>query len=508
MPITIKLSSITFPEDIGWFSTSIGIISAKDENGTTLEGYRFELVDNIGGRFAIEYQYLYVTTTGNEAFNFENDNLNSFDIKIRAIKGNEPPVEADFTLTVTDAPDAPTNLELSGNTVAENAAIETEIATLSAFDEDRGEGAAIFYDFVTDEYGDTVATHDLFEVVGTTIRLKANLDDAQIGPYELWLRAMDEDGSYSVNKIALNVTNVNEAPTDLTFTGGIIAEDASVGAVVTTLSAQDPDKNDTFTYAITDAKGAVVANPYFEIVGNQIKVKAGLDNPQLGPHTFWVKVTDSGQLSYLEQVTITVSNSPEVITGTNRNDNKLNGSADDDFINGLAGNDRLFGLAGNDTLNGGAGKDKLHGGAGQDVFVFDTPVKKGHFDHIEDFKASDDTIQISLAALKAFKVKGAKASDVLSKKSSDDKGKPDDKGSKKSVGFDKIFKKDQKLEKKFFNVGMKLSDSPDGSNDYIFYNKKSGIVYLDIDGSGKSKGIEILKVKPGTTLTADDFLFI
>ena len=139
--------------------------------------------------------------------------------------------------------------------------------------------------------------------------------------------------------------------------------------------------------------------------------------------------------------------------------------------------------------------------------MFDTPVKKGHFDHIEDFKASDDTIQISLAALKAFKVKGPKASDVISKKGADDGGKPD-KNSNKSVGFDKIFKKGQKLEKKFFNVGTKLNDTPDGSNDYVFYNKKNGFVYLDIDGSGKGKGIEILKLKPGTMLSADDFLFI
>jgi serralysin len=29
-----------------------------------------------------------------------------------------------------------------------------------------------------------------------------------------------------------------------------------------------------------------------------------------------------------------------------------------------------------------------------------------------------------------------------------------------------------------------------------------------VDGSGKGKGIEIFKVKPGTTLTADDFLFL
>jgi hypothetical protein len=295
---------------------------------------------------------------------------------------------------------------------------------------------------------------------------------------------------------------------DILVTGGTIAEDAAIDTPVADLSAADQDRGETFTYSLVDANGAAYTDTYFMIDGSSIKLKAGLDNAQVGPYTLSVKVTDSGGLSYTEQVTITVTNSAETKTGTNKND-RLIGTADDDILNGLDGNDTIYGRAGNDTINGGSGKDKLYGEAGQDTFVFDTAVKKGHFDQIMDFKPSDDTIQISLAALKAFKVKGPKTSDVLSKKGADDdKGKPDDKGGSKSVGFDKLFVKGQKLQKKFFNVGTKLNDTPDGSNDYIFYNKKNGFVYLDVDGSGKGKGIEILKMKPGTTLTADDFLFI
>jgi hypothetical protein len=260
---------------------------------------------------------------------------------------------------------------------------------------------------------------------------------------------------------------------------------------------------------LVDANDAAYTDAYFTIDGNAIELKTGLTSAQVGTHKLRVKVTDFEGLSYTEEVTVTVKISGDVVTGTNGSNNKLEGTANNDILNGLGGNDKIYGLAGNDTINGGAGKDKLYGGAGQDTFVFDTAVKKGHFDQIMDFKPSDDTIQISLAALKAFKVKGPKTGDVLSKKGADDdKGKPDDKGGSKSVGFDKLFVKGQKLQKKFFNVGTKLNDTPDGSNDYIFYNKKNGFVYLDVDGSGKGKGIEILKVKPGTTLTADDFLFI
>lgn len=338
--------------------------------------------------------------------------------------------------------------------------------------------------------------------------------EAALNSFELAITATSTDGANPTEVdptlVTVNVTNVNEyAPTDILVTGGTITENTPINADVAVLFAVDQDRGETFTYSLVDASGAAYNDLYFTIDGSTIKLKTGLDNAQVGTHSLCVKVTDSGGLSHVEQVTITVTNSAEVVNGTNGNNNKLYGSADDDVINGLGGNDKLYGLAGNDTINGGSGKDKLYGGDGQDVFVFDTPVKKGHFDHIEDFKASDDTIQISLAALKAFKVKGAKASDVNSKKGSDDdKGKPDDKGGKKDVGFDKIFTKGQKLQKKFFNVGTKLNDTPDGSNDYVFYNKKNGFVYLDVDGSGKGKGIEILKLKPGTTLTADDFLFI
>ena len=161
--------------------------------------------------------------------------------------------------------------------------------------------------------------------------------------------------------------------------------------------------------------------------GDKITLKAGLDDKaQVGTYTVYVKVTTlvvANLSPIVKQVTLTVTNFVETANGTNSNDT-LRGTEGDDIINGLGGNDKIYGLGGNDTLNGGTGKDKLYGGAGQDTFVFDTPVKKGHFDHIEDFKASDDTIQISLAALKAFKVKGPKTSDVISKKGSDDGGKP------------------------------------------------------------------------------------
>lgn len=51
--------------------------------------------------------------------------------------------------------------------------------------------------------------------------------------------------------LAFGVTNTNEAPTALTFTGGPIAENSANGTVIGTLAGIAPDAGDTFTLAET-----------------------------------------------------------------------------------------------------------------------------------------------------------------------------------------------------------------------------------------------------------------
>ena len=420
-------------------------LTVRDDQGTEVQGYTFEVIVGNDLFYCPENEFaLAVRYGGSQYFNYEDQDKNSFAIRIRAIHEDGTKIETDFTISVANVEEAPKNLTMIGGVVGEDAAAGTVVGTLNAIDEDidhegtRNDQDRLTYDFVTDASGKTVKTDLLFEIVDNQIRLKSQPGATKAGIYTFWVRAFDDNSSntekdmWTVRQITLTITDTIKDPVEPvnTVEGGA-ANDGLTGT-------------------------------------------AGADsmNGGAGNDTFY---------------------------GYSGNDTLLDG----------AGKDSLYAGDGDDVLIGGLSKDKLYGGSGQDTFVFDTAVRKGQFDQIYDFKPSDDTIQISLAALKAFKVKAPKAGDVHSKKSSDDKGKPDDKsGSKKSVGFDKIFLKDQKLQKKFFNVGTKLKDTPDGSNDYIFYNKKNGIVYLDVDGSGKTKGVEIFKVKPGTKLTADDFLFI
>ena len=78
--------------------------------------------------------------------------------------------------------------------------------------------------------------------------------------------------------MTIAVTNQNEAPTDITVTGGTVQENAAAGTVVATLGATDPDAGSTFTYALaSDPSGK------FEIVGDEIRVKAGATSTTRAP---------------------------------------------------------------------------------------------------------------------------------------------------------------------------------------------------------------------------------
>ena len=82
--------------------------------------------------------------------------------------------------------------------------------------------------------------------------------------HNITIQVTDAGGNTYQETIAINVADVNEAPTDITFNGNEeLAIGATVGTTVATASVVDPDTNDTHTYALTDD-----ANGLFTIDSN------------------------------------------------------------------------------------------------------------------------------------------------------------------------------------------------------------------------------------------------
>ncbi|WP_430255924.1 hypothetical protein [Neorhizobium sp. DAR64872/K0K18] len=127
--------------------------------------------------------------------------------------------------------------------------------------------------------------------------------------------------------------------------------------------------------------------------------------------------------------------------------------------------DVLTGDQGANVLSGGLSNDRLTGGEGADSFVFDTRLnKKGNMDTITDFSVADDTIWLDTDIFTKAGAVGDLASDA-------------------------------------FHSGTAASDA----SDRIIYDKATGRLYYDADGTGKYGQMLFAIVDKGLNITAADF---
>ena len=151
-------------------------------------------------------------------------------------------------------------------------------------------------------------------------------------------------------------------------------------------------------------------------------------------------------------------------TGT-KADNILWGNDGANSLYGNRGSDKLYGGKGDDRLSGGLDKDVLTGGVRRDSFLFDSAGKK-NFDVVTDFSAkAGDRVELILTAFRKLKAADS-------------------------------------LKRAYFDSGDK---SADDRNDHIIYNKKSGALFYDPDGTGGQKAAKIAVLEGGPKLKAADF---
>jgi Ca2+-binding RTX toxin-like protein len=256
------------------------------------------------------------------------------------------------------------------------------------------------------------------------------------------------------------ITPVNSAPETLALSRQSVFELERKGIIVGAIATQDPDQGETFTYTLVDS-----AEGRFALDGNNLVVANGvaLDFEQAKSHQVTIQVEDAAKNVLTQTFAISVGNVTLEVTG---------GSAFNDKIVGGTGRDNLAGGLGNDVLNGGAGIDTLAGGKGKDIFVFSTKLSKTNIDTVKDFSVVDDVIHLDNAVMKALG-SGSSATPV-------------------------------KLKAAAFHAGSTAGDA----SDRVIYDKATGALYYDADGTGSLAQMQIAKLAKGLGLTAADFFVI
>jgi hypothetical protein len=237
---------------------------------------------------------------------------------------------------------APTDLSLSVDTIDENAAAGTVIGQILTVD-----NPSDTYTFTPlDDAGGR------FAINAGNLVVAGSLDYETATSHQVTVRVTDSGGNTYDKVLTVNVSNVNETPTDIALSANSVAENSAANTIVGALSATDPDIGDSASYTLIDDAGG-----RFAISGTNLVVAGSLDYETATSHQVTVRVTDGGGNSYDEVFTINVSNVSGSFTGTGAGET-LTGTSEEDTIQALGGNDTLQGLAGNDILNGGVGNDR------------------------------------------------------------------------------------------------------------------------------------------------------
>ena len=220
----------------------------------------------------------------------------------------------DFAIQGTGTNSAPTGLALSATTIAENNAPNATVATITGTDPDAGQSATLAFSLVS---GTGSTDNSSFTIVGSALKLTPSANFEAQASYSIRLRATDSGspGLTYEQSFLINVTDVNEAPMDITLSATTIAENNAPNAIVGILGFTDPDAGGTHTFSLVAGTGAT-NNASFTISGGSLRLTPSADFETQASYAVRLRVTDNGGLVFEKPFLITITDVFENIPPT------------------------------------------------------------------------------------------------------------------------------------------------------------------------------------------------
>ena len=184
-----------------------------------------------------------------------------------------------FTIRITDLNEntnqAPTDLLLDNNTIAENEPLGTEVGRFTVVDQDAGDRHT-----VTLVEGEGDDDNGRFQLRDNTLYSLVSFDFEDRSTYSIRVQGQDSQQATVTNVFTIVVTNVdddeNQPPTDIRLSNTEVNEGQIVNLVVGTFTADDPNPEDTPTFALVAGEGDD-DNAIFSIADHQLQTAQTFD---------------------------------------------------------------------------------------------------------------------------------------------------------------------------------------------------------------------------------------
>ena len=315
LPTNILLTSNQIAENLN-ANSIIGQLSSLDQDPTNT--FSYSLVTGAG-------------STDNSSFNISGNHLrtalpfdfeakNVYSIRVRTTDNAGAFFEKIFTIDVTNVVDVPTNILLTNFSINENLALNSLIGNLSSVCQDTG--ISFVYSF-----NNSIGSNDnsAFLLLGNQLRTNAVFNFEAKSLYNIYVTTTSGNVSYT-KLLQINVTDVNDAPTDIALSISNINENRPAGSFIGVFSSTDPDQANTFNYSLVAGMGASNNNK-FSVRNDSLFTSAILDFETISTFSIRVATTDNGALSFQKIFTITVNDSNDAPTAVNISASAVNENA-------------------------------------------------------------------------------------------------------------------------------------------------------------------------------------
>ena len=347
-------------------------LDAVDPDGAG--AFSFALLDDAGGLFEIVGNEIVVAAGAVLDFEMQS----SYPITVEVTDASGLSHTQSFVITVLDVNEGPTDILVTGDSVLENAAAGTLVASLAAVDPEPG-------DTFTFEIDDPSG---FFEIVGNEVRVAAGalIDYETATEHLVTLRVTDAAGDFYEEELTITVENVapiiigNNAANTLI---GTSEEDQIFGRGGNDQLFGEEGDDLLFGEAGNDRlAGGAGADTLTGGLNNDTYVLSGPDD---AAGDIIVEAAGQG--------TDTVEVDQDYTLGANLENLVLTGTDDIQGIGNELAN-AITGNAGHNLIDGGLGIDTMTGGAGDDVYYVDVAADRV----IEGAGAGIDEIRTGLAS--------------------------------------------------------------------------------------------------------------
>ncbi|MBO9545835.1 cadherin domain-containing protein [Caulobacter sp.] len=291
----------------------------------------WSLLDDAGGRFAIDPATGAVTVADASKLNFET--ATSHQITVQVSDGTATS-SANFTINLANAaPTAPADANAAANTVSE-AAINGAVVAGLAIGATDPNGGTVTYSLVDDAGG----RFTINATTGVVTVADASLFDHDAATsHQITVRASDGTAS-SDSSFTIDVTNAApSAPVDADTGANTVSEGAANGAGVGITASATEAKTGAVTYSLTDDAGGRFA---IDAVTGVVTVADGtkLNFEAAASHQITVRAADAQGASSSQTFTIAVSNvANDAPQDTDPAANAISeGAVNGDVVTGLA----------------------------------------------------------------------------------------------------------------------------------------------------------------------------